>query len=189
MPAEEFERALSAARAEGEKAAAEAARALAKRELEAEWKKRLEALQRETAEKWRGLAMALADQASKVRQALHQEVTEAAFVAVVRLVGERAVSPEQVGHLVTSVIEESGLAGPYRVLLHPGDLKVVAEALADSAELDQIEFQADDRVTTAGCIVEGPEQTLDARLDVQLTLLKRQLDQLRRNRQQALHAP
>lgn len=162
----------------------------ARREAEHEARQRLErelkALHdrhdKEQLEKWRGLTAALASQVQELRDRLEADVTEWTFIATARLLGCKP--PEDVVAAVRQVLAEANLDGPLTVLLHADDLATVeagrvAHAGAWPANL---RFVADARVKLGGCLVQSAVQTLDARLEVQLALLRDQLDLARLQR-------
>ena len=172
--------------ADGRQQAQQEVRARAEREarlhFEQELRARQDKLAREQAEKWRGLAAALAEQMQALRVGLEAELTEWAFIAVARLLGRRA--PEDVAGAVRQVLAEARLDGPLTVLLHPQDLAGVELAHAADTEAwpARMQFAADERVQLGGCLVQSPVQTLDARLEVQLALLRDSLNAARLQR-------
>ncbi|MDR7268215.1 flagellar biosynthesis/type III secretory pathway protein FliH [Pelomonas saccharophila] len=184
------DRCIKQGRAEGEeqgrRLAQQAAQLRADSEAKARLEQELKGLQdrhaREQAEKWRGLASALASQTQALREQLEAEVTEWTFVAVVRLLGQRAA--EDAAAVVRKVLAESRLEGSLTVLLHAQDLAslVAGGAMASDAWPANVIFAADAKVGLGGCLIQSDVQTLDARLEVQLELLRERLDKLRRQR-------
>lgn len=184
------ERCLQRGRAEGEEqgrrlaqqAAQERAREEAMARLERELDERHERYAKELAAKWHGLAADFALQLQALRQQLEAEVTEWTFVAVTRLLGQRAA--DDVVTVVRRVLSESRLDAPLTVFLHAQDLSSLVACGNVEADPwpDGIRFAADPRVGVGGCLVESDVQTLDARLEVQLALLRERLDGLRRHR-------
>lgn len=177
-------------RAEGEEqgrrlalqAAQEQANQAAKAQLERELKERQDRHTREQAEKWRALATALAGQAQALRKELEAEVTEWTFVAVSRLIGHRTAADVEAA--VRKVLAESQFDGPLSVLLHAHDLASLEACGAAAAENwpDGLKFASDERVGLGGCLIKSNVQTLDARLEVQLALLREALDRLSHER-------
>lgn len=177
-------------RLEGELEARRAAQQLAHIEAQKQaraWlakalQEREEAQAKTDLERWRGLATALAEQTQALRARLEAEVTEWTFATVTRLCGPR--SPADVAASVRRVLAESGLDGPLTVLLHPQDLESLrASGAVDTAAWPAgICFASDSRVGLTGCLVESAVQTLDARLEVQLAIVRQALDALRRER-------
>jgi len=163
-------------------AAVEQAQADAKAQLERELKTRDDRHAKEQAEKWRSLATALAGQLQSLRQQLEAEVSEWTFVATTRLLGER--SREGVVTAVKHVLAQARLDGPATVLLHAQDLAFITTARdADPAAWPaDVVFSVSDKLPLGGCLVKSPTQTFDARLDVQLALLRDALDRVRHER-------
>ncbi len=171
---------------QGRRAAQQAAQQQAEREAKArfdlELKERQDRHVREQAEKWRGLATALASEAQTLRERLAAEVTEWTFIAVARLLGQQA--PEDVAAVVRQVLDEAQVDGTLTVLLHARDLAGLQACRATDAENwpQGLTFAPSDRVSLGGCLIQSDLQTLDARLEVQLALLRETLDTARRER-------
>lgn len=189
MTQSEWQLELAKARAEGARDAEAELSTRVQQQLEADWQKRWDRLQRDNAEKWRALALAMAEQASQLRQSVEDQVTEVAFVVAVRMLGERASQAEWIRTLVQGVLNESGMDDAVRVLLHPDDFEALGRAHIDSPHEGSIAFVADERVQSGGCLIEGPGQSIDARLEVQLSMLRQQLDQVRHARRVEQAAP
>jgi len=171
---------------QGRQAAQQAAWQQANREAKALYENQLRELQqrhaKEQAEKWRGLATALAGQAQAHRARLGAEVSEWAFIAVARLLGEQAL--DDVSSVVRRVLDEAKLDGPLTVLLHAHDFRNLEASGATAADSwpRGVSFAASDRVGLGGCLVQSDVQALDARLEVQLALLRETLDVARHER-------
>lgn len=163
-------------------AAVEQAQADAKAQLQRELKARDEKHAKDQAEKWRSLATALAEQLQRLRQQLEAEVSEWTFIAATRLLGEQ--SRDGVVTAVKHVLAQGRLDGPVTVLLHAQDLAFITAARdADpTAWPADVVFAVSDKLPLGGCLVKSPTQTLDARLDVQLGLLRQALDRARHER-------
>lgn len=170
------EEGLAEGRQQAQDTARDEAQREAKAQLEQELKTRQDKHAKEQAEKWRSLATALAQQAQGLREQLEAEVTEWTFAAVTRLLGQRP--PEQVAAAVRQVLAEAKLDEPLTVLLHPQDLPAVQGEDWPA----QVRFAADEHVKLGGCRVQSAHQTLDARLEVQLELLREALDAARKER-------
>ncbi len=181
------ERCLAQGRQEGmtqgqmqaEATAQEEAQRLAKVKMEAELKTLHDKQAKENAEKWRSLATALAQQAQGVRDQMQAELTEWTFLAVTRILGQQ--SRELVTAAVQHVLAEAKLNEPLTVLLHAQDL--AALDVHDGLWPAQVTLATDERVKLGGCLVQTAHQTLDARLEVQLELLREMLDIARLERQ------
>jgi flagellar biosynthesis/type III secretory pathway protein FliH len=167
---------------EAQEAAVQKAEADAKARLELELKTRDDKHAKDQAEKWRSLATALAGQLQSLREQLEAEVSEWTFIAATRLLGER--SRDGVVPAVKHVLADAKLDGPVTVLLNAQDLAIVEAArTADATGWPaEVAFAASDRLPLGGCLVQSPTQTLDARLDVQLGLLREALDLARHQR-------
>ena len=164
--------------AEAAEAAEEQANARSQRELEERLQKQAAA----QAEKWRALASALAGEAQALRESLDSQVTEWTFIAVTRLLGQ--VPLESVVSAVRQVLSEARLDEPLTVLLHPKDFADLEPAQELGAETwpAHISFKPDELVVLGGCRIKSAHQNLDARLEVQLTLLREALDRARESR-------
>lgn len=165
-------------RKQAEAAAREEAQRQTKAQLETELKTYQDKQAKENADKWRSLATALAQQAQSVRDQLQGELTEWTFLAVCRLMGQ--CPQEYVSAAVQQVLGEAKLNEPLTVLLHAQDLATI-DMEADSWPT-HVTLAADERVKLGGCLVQSAHQTLDARLEVQLDLLREQLDIARHER-------
>jgi flagellar biosynthesis/type III secretory pathway protein FliH len=176
-------RALGAS--EAEKRALQAAQAQAAAKLQRELDERMAAQASAQAEKWRSLATNLATQAQSLRETLEAEVSEWTFAAVTRLLGK--VSAEGVAASVRQVLAEVRLFEALTVLLHPQDFAALQRSrhqdpLAWPATVD---FRPDELIQLGGCRIQSPHLNLDARLEVQLALLRESLDRSRRCRHAA----
>lgn len=177
------DRAREQGREEGLRDAQEAAQqkadADAKAGLERELKARDEKHAKDQADKWRGLAIALAEQMQSLREQLESQVSDWTFIAVARLLGQRP--REDVVSVVKHVLNDARLEEPATVLLNVRDLAVVEAACA--ADTDSwpagLTFTASERIALGGCLVQTAAQTLDARMEVQLALLRDALDAAR----------
>jgi flagellar assembly protein FliH len=165
-----------AGRRDAKDAAQQQADAATQARLDRELKVRDEKYAKEQADKWRGLATALAAQMQSLRAQLESDVADWTFLAAARLLGQRA--REDVVPAVKHVLADAKLDGPVTVLLHAQDLAVVEAAhAADSAGWPAgLAFAASDRLALGGCLVQTSAQTLDARLEVQLALLREALE-------------
>jgi flagellar biosynthesis/type III secretory pathway protein FliH len=128
--------------------------------------------------KWHGLAAQWATQLRSLRTEVDAEVTEWTFVATTRLLGR--MSETQVKAAVRHVLSDAGLRDPVQVLVHPDDHQFLcAEPLDEFAD---VQFVPDATVALGGCLIRTQQQTLDARLEVQLQFLRQALDAARRER-------
>ncbi len=170
----------------GWRAAQQAAQQRAERDaklwLDQELKGRQDRYVKDQAERWRVLTTALASQAQTLRERVSAEVTEWTFIAIARLMGRQA--PEGVAAAVRQVLDEAQLEEPLIVLLHEQDLAALQACRATDVDNwpQGLSFAASDRVSLGGCLIQSNLQTLDARLEVQLALLREALDIARRQR-------
>lgn len=119
-------------------------------------------------ERWRGAVM---------------ENTIAIAVATARHLLDHAVEldPELVMGVVRRALAEFPIDQPLQVRVHPNDLAIIEAAIdhGESVELDAPERVAhwigDTRVVPGGCLVEGRERIVDARVDTALERLYRRL--------------
>lgn len=178
----ELEALLGEARRAGEAAAAERIQAQAleqsRQRAAQELRTQLEQLRKEQAEKLRGLALALAEQMAALREQLSDEVSEWTYAAACRLQGE--LVGERVADSVRQVLREAQLDAPLTILLHADDAAAMAEPARSWPE--GVRFEADERVSLGGCMLQTELQTLDARFETQLQLLRKQLDLARQQR-------
>jgi len=129
---------------------------------------------KEQAEKWRSLAAALAGQMQALREQLEEQVADWTFIAATRLLGQQAGDAAVAA--VRHVLACAQLEGPVTVLLHPKELAFIQATTDWPAD---VSFAASDRLALGGCLVQTAAQTLDARLDTQLALLRDALDSAR----------
>lgn len=143
---------------------------------------RMQVLATAQLEKWRNLSSAVAVETQASREALQSQVTEWTFIAVTRLLGEASI--ESVASAVRQVLSEARIDEPLTVLLHPRDFA----DLQHSQRLDPngwpatVVFKADETITLGGCRIKSSIRNLDARLEVQLALLRGALDRAREGR-------
>ncbi len=170
-------RGLAQAQQSAREEALQAAREAAARELKEQLDKLKAQLSRERAEQMKTLALALAEQLQSMRDDLEAQVADWTFVAVCRLLGE--LSPARVQDTVQQLMRESGMDKPVTVLLHPTDHALLAAAMT-SDEGQGLQWRADAGIELGGCQLLGAQETLDARLEVQLQQLRLALDEARR---------
>lgn len=173
------------ARAEAKEDITKAAEAAASAKLDQALKAHQEATSKEQSEKWRHLAQALAGQMQGLREDLRAQVSEWTMIACTRLLGQQVEA--SVADVIRHVLDEVDLDGPLKVLLHPSDLSVVSAAREASLEAwpPELTFLASDRVSMGGCLLQSAAQTLDARLEVQLEMLRAALDVARQRQHQS----
>jgi flagellar biosynthesis/type III secretory pathway protein FliH len=181
---QEVDRQFEAARREGEaRGLADADAAVAKRvdeiaarlraehELECE---RLDAKRAALAALIEGIEAALARQAREVEEV----AVEAAFAAVVRILGDKAAERTLMRELCVQALQARGV-GAATLRLSPGDL-----ALVDLPDAD-LQLVADAALKPGQCVLGSSRGTSDTGLDVRLEAISRAfLDGLSAHRQQ-----
>jgi|GEM_PF-4609529 len=178
---------IERARLDGRREARHEAEAAAKQAAEEVLARRVAQIQREQSDKWKGLAKALADQMATLRVGLEAQTSEWTFAAVRRFVGDACSAPALVVAAVRQVLAQANLAGGLTVRLHPKEFELVQRAgLLEAASWPaDVAFAPDADLEFGGCLIEAAHERLDARLEVQLELLREQLDQLRHGRLEA----
>ena len=103
------------------------------------------------------------------------------------VVREVTVTPEIVLALVSRAVQEFGLNQPLSIRVNPGDLAslqsaerelddaLTAGAMATSASGRDVRWVHDARIEPGGCVVEGRERIVDARVDTGLERLYRRM--------------
>lgn len=171
------ERGRAQAEADAQEQARQTAREAAAKEMGAQLEQLKAQLSRERAEQMKTLALALAQQLQALRDETEAQVADWTFVAVCRLLGE--LSPGRIQDTVRRLLAEAGMEAPVTVLLHPADHALVESAVAGSADA-RLQWRADAGIALGGSKLVGSQETLDARLETQLPLLRQALDDARR---------
>lgn len=113
-----------------------------------------------------------------IRQA-EPDMVELAFGVAGRLVRERLeVEPGLMASLVAGVLERVRGKRQIVVWVHPAELDALNAArgaLVAEVEGAALYFEADERVGRGGCVVETEAGRVDARLEVQLDVMRRAL--------------
>ena len=115
-----------------------------------------------------------------------QEASERIAVLATAIAGhlvEREVrsSPEVIADLVRRAVAEFPVNDPLRVHLNPSDLAHLSSGLADEAGREHltsgqsVRWIPDPAIRSGGCLVEGSEQVVDARLSQALERISRVL--------------
>lgn len=114
--------------------------------------------------------------------------TDLAFESVCQLLGEHALAPKVIAGSIKQVMRGLYDSDVLGVKLHPSERDVLQHALATS-EPQELQMQvgrladrlmADPQLEAGGCIVQTPRGDYCASLDVQLTRLRRALQDQRR---------
>lgn len=162
----------------GEEAAREASVAAAERAVQA-----ARAPLEERARRMDALLAAMASAAQDAWAGADEDVLALCYETLCRVVGEAACSPESVRPQVQRLLAASDLQGEVTLHLHPADVRLLDEALADG-QLPQsqnlhLRWRADPRVVLGGCMLAGAGGGIDARLETVLQQCKAGLLQAR----------
>lgn len=127
----------------------------------------------QTAAQGERINVVLAALSQSRRKALdeHEDMlVELAFTAVCRILGATAATRDAVAAMVRALVDVEREPAQLRVRLHPHDLALLAEGRSG---LDpRLVLQADSAIGMGGCQIEGPDGTLDARLELQVQQLR-----------------
>jgi len=98
------------------------------------------------------------------------------------VVREVSAAPEIVLALVSRAVQEFGLDQSLSIRVNPGDLaslqsaeRELADAMTTSAAGRDVRWVHDARIEPGGCVVEGRERIVDARVDTGLERLYRRM--------------
>jgi len=107
-----------------------------------------------------------------------------AFEALVKLLGDKLVTPAGVHAVVSQVLQRTKEQEKLVVHLAPGDFYLLLQQSDGSAALERpgVELVPDERIELGGCLVETSAGTLDGRIEAQLEVLRQALLQVRRDR-------
>lgn len=107
-----------------------------------------------------------------------------AFVCTNRLLGDCLKDPEMAVSAVRSALAACDSWQQLTLEVHAGDLDLIQGVVREDPELSQkaLRVVASNVVQVGGCRITSSEGTLDARLEVQLAALRKQLDALRAER-------
>lgn len=114
------------------------------------------------------------------------EIVEIVYASVCKIIGETAFTPDVVAGIVKQVVALSRDRDQLTVRLHPRDFELVRKTLsqADGAIAEKpVNLMPDAAIELGGCIVEGATGSLDARLELQMELLRQTLMEARNNRE------
>lgn len=101
----------------------------------------------------------------------HEDMlVEIVFTAVCRILGATAATRDAVAAVVRALVDVERQPAQLRVRLHPHDLALLEQGRSG---LDpRLVLQADSGIGMGGCQIEGPDGTLDARLELQVQQLR-----------------
>lgn len=112
------------------------------------------------------------------RERMHALLAEFAFVCTNRLLGDCLRDPDMAASAVRSALAACDGWQQLTLEVHAGDLDLIQGVIQQDAMLNQkaTRVVASNAVPVGGCRIISSEGTLDARLDVQLAALRKQLD-------------
>jgi len=126
---------------------------------------------------------AMASAAQDAWAGAEEDVLALCYETLCRVVGEAACSPESVRPQVERLLAANDLQGRITLHLHPADVRLLDEALAEGrlpqAQDLQLRWRADPRVGLGGCVLAGAGGGIDARLETVLEQCKAGLLQAR----------
>lgn len=117
---------------------------------------------------------------SEFRRALEyaeDDMIALAFGIACRVVGEAAASRSGLAHLLQRALEQHLASSLLAVRLHPDDLRALQEdgvlqaTLARTGAQEHVQWIADARLETGGCMLDSAAGSLDARLESQMQCL------------------
>jgi flagellar assembly protein FliH len=117
--------------------------------------------------------------------ATEDDMVDTVFAAVCRIAGESATSEDGIRSIVRTAVAQLRTRPITAIRVHPNDLAGLQsdsefEALVQRHHAEtHLQWIPDERVKLGGCIVESPEGSLDARLEIQLQGLRELLLQVR----------
>ncbi|MES2036403.1 MAG: FliH/SctL family protein [Pseudomonadota bacterium] len=116
------------------------------------------------------------------------ELVTLSFAAVTKILGESLSSETAIRELINSLVKQHLTDTEFAVHLHPDDYAVMVAA---NSSPHQFRWVSDANIKLGGLIIRSSEQSLDARLDFQIEVLKQGLLQarnLRKNKLRYEHA-
>lgn len=120
-----------------------------------------------------------------------EDIVALAFEVICRVMGDKAATPDGLTGLVKAAAKNWHGRSALEIHLHPHDLEMlqtefnVADQLAaQRLGLDGLEMRwvADSKVSLGGCLLQSSEGALDARLELQMDLLRSSLLRTREER-------
>lgn len=112
------------------------------------------------------------------RDRMHQVLAEFAFVCTNRLLGDCLRDPHMAASAVRAALAACDGWQQLTLEVHAGDLNLIQGVIRQDPGLSQkaLRVVASSAVQVGGCRITSNEGSLDARLDVQLAGLRKQLD-------------
>ena len=124
------------------------------------------------------------------------ELVALSFAAVTKILGESLSSETAIRELINSLVKQHLTDTEFAVHLHPDDYALMTAANSGpgnassmNKEIGSYQFRwvSDANIKLGGLIIRSSEQSLDARLDFQIEVLKQGLLQARSLRKNKLH--
>ena len=118
------------------------------------------------------------------------ELVALSFAAITKILGESLSSETAIRQLINSLVKQHLTDTEFAVHLHPDDYALLVSVGSISSPY-QFRWVSDSNIKLGGLIIRSSEQSLDARLDFQIEVLKQGLLQarnLRKNKQLHEHA-
>ncbi|MFZ6721394.1 FliH/SctL family protein [Undibacterium sp. Ji49W] len=129
------------------------------------------------------LMKALPGQLSSSFMDMEDDMVALCFSAICSVIGDNITSEPILRLLVATLVKQHLTDTEFSVHLHPDDYQVVSKKAISSDEIGmQIRWVSDVNVKVGGIIIRSSEQSLDARLDFQIELLKKNLLSTRESR-------
>ncbi|MFZ6747096.1 FliH/SctL family protein [Undibacterium sp. JH2W] len=124
------------------------------------------------------------------------ELVALSFSATSKILGESLSSEMVIRQLVNSLVKQHLTDTEFSVHLHPDDYALLSAGNRDeetvethgTSKTEQIRWVSDANIKLGGLIIRSSEQSLDARLDFQIEVLKQGLLQARRERKSKLQS-
>ncbi|MEW6756146.1 MAG: FliH/SctL family protein [Candidatus Latescibacterota bacterium] len=139
-----------------------------------------EAEVRQAVERWEALRMELAGQRRKVLEEAEALVVDLAIAVAQRITRVQVeTDPSVVARVVHGALQQLSDTSEVEIKVHPDDLQVArrfARRWAEKAEQETVlRVRPAEQVGRGGCMVEGAEENVDARLEEQMRVLHQAL--------------
>jgi flagellar assembly protein FliH len=173
-------KALDEGRAEGLRRGKEEA-AEAVRKLQAQLVEDAQAAFNERAERLDDVVRGLSAQSARLAEDAEDDLVAMSFEVVCRILGDRAATPVAVRGMVQHLLAQRSQVG-LAVHLHPEDFEQLRSEEGVLSEAPGWTWVPDTKVKLGGLMLRSPQGSLDARLEVQLEVLRQTLLQARLER-------
>jgi flagellar assembly protein FliH len=148
----------------------------------------LQTISEQKSERFDQLIKAISDEIIHRLYMVEEEMVSLVYGTICRVVGQVAASEDGVRQIILQAISELRNRPMASIRLCPDDFAWMQEDKHFSTILSQldrgagVQILADDRVKLGGCIIDSPEGSLDARLEIQLQKISATLLQVFRAR-------